>query len=91
MICDITKEVRHLREIKDIRDELRMIQRVIEDQQTVLKKFLEAGVSKFVLDILSGLESRQRKSERLYSEAESVENSVRRSKDSPSAYLTLRN
>lgn len=77
-ICDITEEVRHLQEIKDILDELKMIQRVIEDQETVLKKFFVAEGDNFNLDVLPSLEFRRKKAERLSSEAESVENSVRR-------------
>ncbi|KAH9996182.1 hypothetical protein F4779DRAFT_623090 [Xylariaceae sp. FL0662B] len=81
-ICDITKEVEHLYEIKDIRDELRMIQGVLEDQKTVLEKYSnskgtsqEGGLDPSIGhdDVLENLNFRQRKAERLYSEAGSVE------------------
>ncbi|XXG97478.1 hypothetical protein Hte_003780 [Hypoxylon texense] len=76
-ICDITEEIKHLQEIKDIRDELKMIQRVMEDQETVLKKFLGPEGDRFNLDVLPNLEFRRKKAERLSSEAESVENSLK--------------
>ena len=38
-MCDITQEVAHLNEIKDIRDELKMIKRVLMDQQTVIAQY----------------------------------------------------
>ncbi|KAL2683356.1 hypothetical protein Neosp_007826 [[Neocosmospora] mangrovei] len=38
-ICNITSEVEHLCEIKDIKDELRMIQRVLEDQRVVIDQY----------------------------------------------------
>lgn len=39
IICNITHEVEQLREIKDIKDELRMIQRVLDDQRIVIDKY----------------------------------------------------
>ncbi|KAK3316816.1 hypothetical protein B0H66DRAFT_306043 [Apodospora peruviana] len=38
-MCDITKEIEHLREVKDIRDELKMIERVFDDQLFVLEQY----------------------------------------------------
>ncbi|KAI8717113.1 hypothetical protein NCS52_00785900 [Fusarium sp. LHS14.1] len=38
-ICNITSEVEHLCEIKDIKDELRMIRRVFEDQRAVIDQY----------------------------------------------------
>ncbi|KAI1079005.1 hypothetical protein F5B20DRAFT_591008 [Whalleya microplaca] len=76
-ICDITEEVKHLEEIKDICDELKMIQRVLEDQEIVLKKYSKAKNSKLDKDVLDSLSFRQLKAARLYNEAESVGNSLR--------------
>ncbi|KAG5800693.1 hypothetical protein H9Q69_000252 [Fusarium xylarioides] len=41
-ICDISNEVEHLCEIKDIKDELSMIQRVLESQLTVIGQYFAA-------------------------------------------------
>ncbi|XEV04546.1 hypothetical protein FSHL1_009833 [Fusarium sambucinum] len=38
-LCNITKEVHHLCEIKDIKDELKMIQKVLEDQKAVIDQY----------------------------------------------------
>ncbi|CAG9989564.1 unnamed protein product [Clonostachys byssicola] len=38
-ICDITSEMQHLCEIKDVKDELRMIQRVLDDQWDVIDQY----------------------------------------------------
>ncbi|KAI1381286.1 hypothetical protein F4677DRAFT_121139 [Hypoxylon crocopeplum] len=77
LICDITEEVKHLEEIKDIRDELRMIQRVLEDQRAVLEKYRSEGHRSLGPDEPTSLSFRQNKARRLYSEAESVENSLK--------------
>ncbi|OBS23185.1 hypothetical protein FPOA_03740 [Fusarium poae] len=38
-LCNITKEVDHLCEIKDIKDELKMIHKVLEDQKAVIDQY----------------------------------------------------
>jgi hypothetical protein len=38
-LCNITKEVDHLCEIKDIKDELKMIHKVLEDQKAVIGQY----------------------------------------------------
>ncbi|KAF5228923.1 hypothetical protein FAUST_10722 [Fusarium austroamericanum] len=38
-LCNITKEVDHLCEIKDIKDELKMIHKVLEDQKGVIHQY----------------------------------------------------
>ncbi|KAI2602644.1 hypothetical protein GGR54DRAFT_491359 [Hypoxylon sp. NC1633] len=76
-ICDITEEVKHLEEIKDIRDELRMVGRVLEDQKTVLRKYQADKTDRLGPDVLLKLELRERKAKMLGAEAESVENSLR--------------
>ncbi|KAK1751389.1 hypothetical protein QBC47DRAFT_434406 [Echria macrotheca] len=40
-MCDISREIEHLCEIKDIRDELKMIERVLDDQLMVLRQYGE--------------------------------------------------
>lgn len=76
-ICDISHEIKHLEEIKDIRDELRMIQRVLEDQQVVLEKYYRNNSKgEFDFEELSSLYFRCAKAKRLYREAKSVEASV---------------
>ncbi|KAF3931538.1 hypothetical protein ABW19_dt0207606 [Dactylella cylindrospora] len=85
-ISDITREVAILREIKDIRDELKMIQKVLEDQKTVLTQYHTAlakhdslfDAEKTKLENLRGnLDFRVSKLHRLAKDASSVENSVR--------------
>ena len=41
-ISDISQEIQYLREIKDIRDELNMIERILEDQRRVTRMLLDA-------------------------------------------------
>ncbi|KZL78682.1 ankyrin repeat protein, partial [Colletotrichum tofieldiae] len=38
-MCDIGAEIMHLREVKDIKDELRMIERVFSDQRLVINRY----------------------------------------------------
>ncbi|KAI5863680.1 hypothetical protein GGS23DRAFT_564940 [Durotheca rogersii] len=38
-MCGITKEVGHLREIKDVKDELRVIRKVLEDKEAVINQY----------------------------------------------------
>lgn len=78
-ICDIIEEVKDLEEIKDILDELRMIQRVLDDQATVLWEYTKHQQSMIRFqgnNERSILRSRREKVRRLYGEAESVEASV---------------
>lgn len=79
-MCSISKEVEHLSEIKDIRDELRMIERVLVDQRNVITQFqdiLEDDDAKSKLKItLQGLNGRISKVDRLGKDALWVENSV---------------
>ncbi|CAH0030148.1 unnamed protein product [Clonostachys rhizophaga] len=49
-ICDITSEMQHLCEIKDVKDELRMIQRVLDDQWDVIDQY-HAGHEELKFDI----------------------------------------
>ncbi|KAF3902530.1 hypothetical protein ABW21_db0204974 [Orbilia brochopaga] len=84
-MCDISEEVENLREIKDIKDELRMVQRVLEDQKTVIAQY-SAAQSKQKSSILSEqnrlaslkqtLNFRISKTQRLVRDASSVEDSL---------------
>ncbi|EEU38401.1 uncharacterized protein NECHADRAFT_34651 [Fusarium vanettenii 77-13-4] len=81
-MCDIGKEVGYIREIKDIQDELRMIERVLEDQRTVVDQY-EAGrrnlpfSEKGTLDDLKqSILFRISKIQKLSRDASSVENSL---------------
>ncbi|KAI2784400.1 hypothetical protein F4815DRAFT_441468 [Daldinia loculata] len=80
-MCSISKEVEHLSEIKDIRDELRMIERVLVDQRNVITQFqdiLEDDDAKSKLKItLQGLNGRISKVDRLGKDALWVENSLK--------------
>uniref|UniRef100_A0A8H7N886 Uncharacterized protein n=1 Tax=Bionectria ochroleuca TaxID=29856 RepID=A0A8H7N886_BIOOC len=49
-ICDITSEMQHLCEIKDVKDELRMIQRVLDDQWDVIDQY-HAGHEELKFDV----------------------------------------
>jgi len=40
-ICDISEEMESLRLIKNVRDELNMIDRVLQDQMEVISSYLE--------------------------------------------------
>ncbi|KAJ3569087.1 hypothetical protein NPX13_g6199 [Xylaria arbuscula] len=82
-ICDITKEVRILGEVKDIGDELKMIERVLQDQATVIAQYRaslndplpQEEMNRFItLD--QDLSSRIYKAQRLTRDALSVENSL---------------
>jgi len=82
-ICDITNEIIHLGEAKDIRDELKMIERVLQDQATVVARYRASRNGNLPPDVVDRLttleqnfESRIYKIERLDREALSVENSV---------------
>lgn len=90
LMCDISQEVGDLIEIRDICDELKMIQRVLQDQEDIIKTYYEdvakkshegkgtSGEPKDEMgsDILSGLSLRRSIADRLYKEAEQVEVSV---------------
>ncbi|CZS79658.1 unnamed protein product [Fusarium graminearum] len=41
-LCNITKELDHLCEIKDIKDELKMIHKVLEDQRAVINQYVSS-------------------------------------------------
>ncbi|WXC44590.1 hypothetical protein QX201_004326 [Fusarium graminearum] len=41
-LCNITKEVDHLCEIKDIKDELKMIHKVLDDQKAVIHQYTKS-------------------------------------------------
>jgi hypothetical protein len=91
-MCDITEEVSHLNKIKDIRDELKMIRRVLIDQQTVLSQYRANQATnlkeqklvnsldndeRFKLKMLEqSLEFRIAKIDRFSEDAKSVEDSV---------------
>ncbi|KAK6957082.1 hypothetical protein Daesc_002367 [Daldinia eschscholtzii] len=79
-LCDITKEVEHLSEIKDIRDELRMIERVLADQKLVINQYQNALKEIDAENRLStacrDLGERVSKVERLEKDALWVDNSV---------------
>lgn len=81
-MCNIVREVEHLREIKDILDELKMIERVLTDQQTVVQQY-EKGAKTLsqeyqvtIEDLKDSLKFRISKVERLAKDAKTVENSV---------------
>ncbi|KAI0849853.1 hypothetical protein F5Y00DRAFT_261301 [Daldinia vernicosa] len=81
-MCSISKEVEHLSEIKDTRDELRMIERVFVDQKIVITQFQDIfennndDDAKSKLKItLQGLNNRISKVDRLGKDALWVENS----------------
>lgn len=81
-ICDITREIEHLREIKDIRDELKMIERVLVDQRTVLTQYradhkdsTPEEDNRFA-SLTQNLDFRILKVERLAKDALSVEDSL---------------
>ena len=82
-MCDISKEIKHLREIKDIRDELKMIKCVLEDQLAVTTHYRESlgtglETSEFnrVGALQQSLDFRLSKLQWLNKDAEAVENSV---------------
>lgn len=83
-MCDISQEIDHLREIKDIRDELKMIERVLEDQLTVITQFSttfdnhqqETEGARQVAAMIQSIKFRFSKLQRLNKDAESVETSV---------------
>lgn len=91
LMCDISQEVGDLIEIRDICDELKMIQRVLQDQEDIIKTYYEdvakkshegkgtSGEPKDEMgsDILSGLSLRRSIADRLYKEAEQVEVSLK--------------
>ncbi|KAI1805357.1 hypothetical protein F4811DRAFT_552000 [Daldinia bambusicola] len=81
-LCDITKEVEHLSEIKDIRDELRMIKRVLVDQKVVINQYRtmlteEDDAENRVSTTSQDLDERVSKIERLERDALWVEDSVK--------------
>ncbi|RYC55422.1 hypothetical protein CHU98_g10785 [Xylaria longipes] len=82
-ICDITKEVEILGEVKDIGDELKMIERVLQDQATVLAQYRTSRNDSLPqeemnrLDTLDqDLDSRIYKVQRLARDAFAVETSL---------------
>ncbi|KAI0184829.1 hypothetical protein EV127DRAFT_223845 [Xylaria flabelliformis] len=82
-ICDITKEVEILGEVKDIGDELKMIERVLQDQVTVVAQYRTSRNDSLPqeemnrLDALDqDLDSRVYKVQRLARDAFSVETSL---------------
>ncbi|KAK6355051.1 hypothetical protein TWF696_004177 [Orbilia brochopaga] len=84
-MCDITQEVENIREIKDIKDELRMIQRVLEDQETVLTQYtavqtkgesLALPEKNRLASLKQSLDFRIAKLQRLVRDASSVEDSL---------------
>jgi hypothetical protein len=82
-MCDIIKEVEHLREIKDIRDELNIIERVFTDQATVVTQFSAARRQLFKPEELNALKTleqsidfRVSKVQKLGRDALAVEDSV---------------
>jgi len=77
-ICDISNEIQDLEEIKDIRDELKMIERVLDDQMTVCEKYENWAFRPHSQLIRDDLSFRLMKLKRLSKEAESVEASVSR-------------
>ena len=86
-MCDISQEIDHLREIKDIRDELKMIERVLEDQLAVITQFSttfdnhqqQTENSNQVEALIQSIKFRLSKLHRLNKDAESVETSVSKS------------
>lgn len=88
LICNITNEVEQLREIKDIKDELRMIKRVLDDQRIVIDKYhdgqrdreevlLPGDEAEELALMKKDLEFRISTVESLSANASSVEDSVR--------------
>ncbi|KAK0616732.1 hypothetical protein B0T14DRAFT_523713 [Immersiella caudata] len=76
-MCDIGQEIDHLREIKDIRDELKMIERVLEDQLAVLTQYGKSAPEPNTQSALEhSLEFRLSKLRRLNKDAEVVEKSL---------------
>ncbi|KAK5654203.1 hypothetical protein OQA88_7377 [Cercophora sp. LCS_1] len=69
-MCDIGQEIEHLREIKDIRDELKMIERVLEDQLPSLHKHVESFNR--LGAIIQSIDFRLAKLHRLNKDAESL-------------------
>ncbi|KAI1473225.1 uncharacterized protein F4812DRAFT_412023 [Daldinia caldariorum] len=80
-LCDITKEVEHLSEIKDIRDELRMIERVLVDQKVLINQYRsmlkEEDAEDHLYPTSQDLDGRVSKVERLEKDALWVENSIK--------------
>lgn len=86
MACDITEEVEHLREVKDIRDELKIIHRVFADQAGVVSKYVaqmksnktnwSATEARQFADLEDGIDFKMSKTKRLQKDALDVENSV---------------
>lgn len=78
-ISDIRQEVEHLREIKDIQDELNMIQRVFEDQRNVITQYSdsEKGRNLDMNAIIERHNVRIEKVKELARDAPLVEQSVR--------------
>ena len=84
--CDITDEVKHLREVKDIRDELKIIHRVFADQAEVIRKYVAQMKSnktnrsptetRQLADLEDGVDFNKSKTERLQKDALDVEKSV---------------
>ncbi|KUI58455.1 Ankyrin-2 [Cytospora mali] len=84
-VSNISDEVKYLWEIKDNRDELKMIDRVLEDQSNVLNKYSESLVTKWSsvtstggIGTLQELAYSRDKVQRLIKEAEDVEASLSR-------------
>ncbi|RSL57767.1 hypothetical protein CEP54_008159 [Fusarium duplospermum] len=81
-MCDIFQEVGYIREIKDIKDELKMIERVLEDQKTVVGQYeATQGCSPLsetdtLEDLKRSLLFRISKVQKLSQDASSVEDSL---------------
>jgi hypothetical protein len=84
--CDITEEVEHLREVKDIGDELKIIHRVFADQAGVASEFVaqmksnktnwSATEARQFADLEDGVNFKELKTKRLQKDALDVEDSV---------------
>ncbi|KAK4201369.1 hypothetical protein QBC40DRAFT_306018 [Triangularia verruculosa] len=81
-MCDITQEIEHLREIKNIRDELKIIERVLEDQMAVITQYnkrrgdLPTEAFNRLTALMQSLDFRLSKVRRLTKDAEVVESSL---------------
>jgi hypothetical protein len=92
-MCDIAEEVKQLREIKDIKDELNITERVMTDQSSVIRQYADwmeknkanrsARMTRHVEVLRDSLDFKLLKIQRLKKDAEGVENSVH-SPNSPS-------
>lgn len=80
-LCDVTEEVNALLEIKDIENELKMIDKVFLQQERLIKKYQRRrGLSSIEVDglhsLLTGLVGRRARVQELAQDAQSVELSV---------------